>query len=177
MVISMKVLPTLCLFLCTFCFCLLIGCEKKVEQQVEKKPLDAKTYLLAIENAGKYINCTHSSTTFRIHKDQKLGSELPVVDDAYGHWQFVSEIQPDGSLRVIGDPLKAESVNATKHIAKAVAFMLKENPNFPIRNFEASVELRGTIADVFLVRLPPMPGAHTSLKSSDEGVIIVGRGA
>jgi hypothetical protein len=144
------------------------GCAK------EQKPV--QTYLLAIENAGKYIDCTHSSTTFRIHKDQKQGRELLVVNDAYGHWQLVSEIQPDGSLRIIGDFPKARSVIATKHIAKAVGFMLQENPNFPIRNFEASVELRGTVADVFLIRLPPMPGAHTSLKSSDEGVMIVGRG-
>lgn len=172
----MKRLPALCLSLCAFCFCLLIGCEKHVEHQVEQKPLDIKTYLLAIENAGKYIDCIHSSTTFRIHKAGEQGRELLVVSVGEIGEQLVSEIKADGSLRVIGEASETNSSKATKHLTKTLGFMLKENPNFQITNFQAKINLRGSIADVFLVRLPAVPGGHTSLKSSDEGIIIVGRG-
>lgn len=176
MVMHMKRLLALCLPLCAFCFCLLLGCEKNVEHKIEQKQLDAKTYLLAIENAGKYVDCRKYRTTFRIHQDGEQGRELLVVSVGEIGDQLVSEIQTDGSLRVIGEAHETNSAEATQHLAKTLDFMLKENPNFPITNFQAKIDLRGSIADVFLIRLPAVPGGHTELKSSDEGVIIVGRG-
>ncbi len=149
------------------------GCTKPESAPVK---LDAKTYLLAIENAGKYIDCSNYRTTFRIHKDGELGRELLIVTVGQIGEHLVSEIQADGSLRVIGEAPETNSNEATQHLAKTLGFMLKENPSFPITNFQAKIDLRGSIADVFLVRLPAVPGGHTSLKSSDEGVVIVGRG-
>jgi hypothetical protein len=157
-------------------FCLLgvvCGCTQPEPPPVN---LDSKAYLLAIENAGKYIDCTNYRTTFRIHQDGEHGRELLVVSVGEIGEQLVSEIQADGSLRVIGEASETNSSKATKHLAKTLDFMLKENPSFPITNFQAKIDLRGSIADVFLVRLPAVPGGHTELKSSDEGVIIVGRG-